>query len=166
MEINIKTRQDLDNAINLLVTMFNEAQPETKEPGIQFIDLGLPSCTKWADRNLPGYYTFDVACEKGAPTAVQIAELYEQCEWEWDDEKKGYTVTGPNGNSIFLPANGYCSSGDDEPTGVGSEGNYWTKCPSKTSATSGRYLSFNSGYVSPLNYYYRSCGFSVRPVQE
>ena len=164
MEIVIKTKNDLDNAIKLIVETYNKANGEKEEP--QFIDLGLPSGTKWADRNLEGYFTYEEACENNAPTAVQMAELYEHCEWKWDGEKKGYIVTGPNGNSIFLPAAGYIPGGDNEPTCVGSEGDYWTKCPSKTSAAGGRYLYFRSGGVYPLYNYYRSFGFSVRPVQE
>ena len=164
MEIVIKTKNDLDNAIKLIVETYNKANGEKEEP--QFIDLGLPSGTKWADRNLEGYFTYEEACENNAPTAVQMAELYEHCEWKWDGEKKGYIVTGPNGNSIFLPAAGYIPGGDNEPTCVGSEGDYWTKCPSKTSAAIGRYLGFYSGNVYPLNVHYRAFGFSVRPVQE
>ena len=164
MEIVIKTQKDLDNAIKLIVETFKNNQKAKEE--MQFIDLGLPSGTKWADRNLEGYFTFDDACKTDAPTGVQMAELYEHCEWKWDKEKKGYVVTGPNGNSIFLPAAGYIPSGDDEPNCVGVEGDYWTKCPSKTSAAFGRNLYFGSGNVYPLNYGYRSDGFIVRPVQE
>ena len=39
------------------------------------------------------------------PTTAQLAELLNQCTWEFVGN--GYRVTGPNGNSIFLPAAGY-----------------------------------------------------------
>lgn len=39
------------------------------------------------------------------PTEAQLKELVEKCQWEFTGN--GYTVTGPNGNSIFLPADGY-----------------------------------------------------------
>lgn len=41
------------------------------------------------------------------PTIEEMKELVEECEWEWivnnEEGYKGYKVTGPNGNSIFLP---------------------------------------------------------------
>lgn len=43
------------------------------------------------------------------PTEKDWQELVDNCKWEWVvyKEKKGYRVTGPNKNSIFLPAAGY-----------------------------------------------------------
>lgn len=43
------------------------------------------------------------------PTADQLEELFTLCEKEWieDDGVQGLKLTGPNGNSIFLPAAGY-----------------------------------------------------------
>ena len=37
-----------------------------------------------------------------------MEELINECYWEWVtvNDAKGYMVTGPNGNSIFLPAGG------------------------------------------------------------
>lgn len=39
------------------------------------------------------------------PTRAEIEELLEKCDWHWT--KNGVTVTGPNHNTIFLPATGY-----------------------------------------------------------
>ena len=43
------------------------------------------------------------------PTAGDYSLLQEKCSWEWKSVNGvgGYEVTGPNGNSIFLPAAGY-----------------------------------------------------------
>ena len=52
------------------------------------------------------------------PTRDEMEELYNECSWEWEWSRLigpngtnrsscGYRVTGPNGNSIFLPAAGY-----------------------------------------------------------
>lgn len=44
------------------------------------------------------------------PSDAQIKLLIDSCQWTWQDDyqgAKGYSVTGPNGNSIFLPASGY-----------------------------------------------------------
>lgn len=43
------------------------------------------------------------------PTREELEELAYDCDWEWTSINgvEGYSVTGPNGNSIFLPAGGY-----------------------------------------------------------
>lgn len=43
------------------------------------------------------------------PTVTQIEELVNSCTWTWTTYNgvNGQLVTGPNGNSIFLPAAGY-----------------------------------------------------------
>ena len=45
------------------------------------------------------------------PTKEDCEELMSECGWEWISHnfQKGYKVTGPNGNSIFLPTTGYQS---------------------------------------------------------
>lgn len=42
------------------------------------------------------------------PTLDEYHELHKNCTWEWTtrNQVNGYNVTGPNGNSIFLPAAG------------------------------------------------------------
>ncbi len=149
------------------------------------VDLGLPSGTLWADRNVgadaPEYYgdyfawgevtpkseyswsTYkwcdgtddsmnkyctDSSCgvvdgkitldleddaayvnmgsEWCMPTKADIEELYDNCIATWTTQNGvyGVKVTGPNGNSIFLPAAGRCFSsyvGD-----IGLFGYYWT----------------------------------------
>ena len=57
---------------------------------------------------------FDVAHEKWGgdwrmPTLDEIKELVEVCTWEWTERNNvgGMLVTGPNGESIFLPGTGY-----------------------------------------------------------
>lgn len=89
------------------------------------VDLGLPSGLKWSDRNLGtgdlkgDYYDYDfdydvVTNELGdgwrLPTESEYEELISECTWTWTTKggiSDGYEVTGPNGNSIFLPAAGY-----------------------------------------------------------
>ena len=134
-----------------------------------FVDLGLPSGTLWAEENAEGFFTFDDAVAEfgdSLPSARHMAELYECCTWAWDEERKGYEVTGPNGNAIFLPAAGYRRCNSEEVSGVGCEGDYWTRCPDKYSAAYGRYLNFYSGSVYPLSDSNRALGFSVRAVRE
>ena len=41
------------------------------------------------------------------PTKAQWEELMKKCDWEWDDARTAYKVTGKNGKFIYLPAAGY-----------------------------------------------------------
>ena len=58
------------------------------------------------------------------PTIAEFEELFTLCTKEWTevDGVAGYKFTGPNGNSIFLPAAGSRTQGTT--TGVGTEGYY------------------------------------------
>lgn len=60
------------------------------------------------------------------PTAEQFAELFNNCtkEWKTVDGVAGCQLTGPNGNSIFLPAAG--SRTVNDISGAGLEGLYAT----------------------------------------
>lgn len=98
------------------------------------------------------------------PTLDEMKELIDRCTWEWTSVNgvNGRLVTGPNGNSIFLPAAGYRSS--TSLGFAGSFGYYWFATPSSYSV--GAYcLSFYS------DHYYRNGigryeGQVVRPVSE
>lgn len=137
---------------------------------MNYIDLGLS--IKWADRNIgassPENYgrrfTFDQAAKLNVtiPTLQEFKELLNKCTWKWTtmDGKKGYKVTGKNGNSIFLPAAGYCN--DNGLYFVGGLGYYWSSTADDDSDCAYG-LYFGSG---DHNWYrdYRGYGLSVRPV--
>ena len=97
------------------------------------------------------------------PTKEEQDELRNNCSWEWITQNgvNGYTVTGPNGNSIFLPAAG-CRY-DSSLLSVGSYGDYWSSSLDTNSPYYAYYLSFFSDYVGWGNDN-RCCGRSVRPV--
>lgn len=99
------------------------------------------------------------------PTRAEQDELFNECTWEWTtlNGVNGYRVTGPNGNSIFLPATGYRDGTSlvDE----GSYGNYWSSTPSGSGSDYARSLEFDSNDYF-WNNYYRYGGYSVRPVLE
>ncbi|MBR0073587.1 MAG: hypothetical protein IJP95_07095, partial [Bacteroidales bacterium] len=85
-----------------------------------------------------------------------------KCTWTWDKRKKGYKVTGRNGNSIFLPAAGRRNCNGDVYY-VGSGGFYWSSTPYGSDIA--WLLYFNSGEVH-MYYGDRCFGRSVRLVQE
>ncbi len=99
------------------------------------------------------------------PTEAELDELSNRCKWTWTTKNghKGYSVTGPNGNSIFLPAAGrrdgagaYC---------VGALGYYWSSTLSSPHSYCASYLFFyDSNHYTVYND--RSRGQSVRPVIE
>lgn len=120
---------------NATVTMTNKNGKVTyecaladKNPAYEMVDLGL-SC-KWGIANYCNYSTdmksavfgggkrlqYDEAIQKFGsgkrhlPSTAQINELLTRCKWEFivnpgDKNHKCFLVTGPNGNSIFLPCN-------------------------------------------------------------
>ena len=131
-----------------------------------FVDLGLPSGRLWATENALGFYTFDEAVDTFGellPKGSAMVELIEESTCIWNDEKKGLDITGPNGSTIFLPADGY-TWGSPDVKAKDDEGNYWTRMPD--SQANARGLYFGSGGVHPLGSYGRSGGFSVRPCRE
>ena len=61
-----------------------------------------------ADGNLTAEYDVATANWGGSwrmPTLAEMKELINNCTWEWTTQNGVYgrKVTGPNGNSIFLP---------------------------------------------------------------
>lgn len=94
-----------------------------------YVDLGLPSGAKWS--NAMGYQTSWSAGQ--FPSVEEWRELYSRCEWKWIGG--GYKVIGPNGNSIFLPIEGYVPQGKTSHYKVGG-GYYWT-------STAGEFISFD-----------------------
>ena len=97
------------------------------------------------------------------PSMEQIDELRSECTWTWTtmNDVNGYKITGPNGNSIFLPAAGL--SYDSSLTGVGTYGAYWSRTFYSGRPSDAWYMWFNSGDYGK-GYGFRYNGFRVRPV--
>ncbi len=95
------------------------------------------------------------------PTKEEFDELREKCNWEWTGS--GYEVTGPNGNSIYLPAAG--SRDGETLNGDGLFGYYWSSTPVSEDTRYAYRLYFDSG-VQDAYGFYRGYGRTVRPVLE
>ena len=97
------------------------------------------------------------------PTLDELKELRRKCSWEWTtlNGVNGYKVTGPNGNSIFLPAAG--SRSGEVLSGSGSNGGYWSSSLSDGCSAAYR-LQFDSGGYNSQGKKGRMDGLSVRPV--
>ena len=92
----------------------------------------------------------------------QWTELIDNCTWTWTtlNNVNGCRVRGSNGNSIFLPAAGYCN---ESPLYTGSCGDYYSRMLN-TSVPNGAYgVYFNPAIYRFDDYRYR--GRSVRPVR-
>ncbi len=100
------------------------------------------------------------------PTMGELEELIDKCEWKWTAEggHDGYRVTGPNGNSIFLPAAGW-RNGSERYYYVGDRGYYWSSTPDGSNSVGAYYLYFNL-FNRVVDWNYRSYDMSVRPVCE
>ncbi|MBO7313713.1 MAG: hypothetical protein J6U48_05745, partial [Alistipes sp.] len=96
------------------------------------------------------------------PTWAELQELVTACTWTGTSLNgvNGIEVTGPNGNSIILPAAGFrvCS----ESWCVGSNGYYWSSTPIQNKYNDSYFLDFEllGGIWDG-----RADGLSVRPVQ-
>ena len=101
------------------------------------------------------------------PTSEQIKELLDNCKSEWTELNgmEGCKFTGPNGNSIFFPANGnrYLS-------GLyfrGYFGYYWSGTVNPDFGYNGVYhLYIDSSGACQYKHWYRYHGSCVRPVKK
>ena len=126
---------------------------------------------KYLDKNIGENISgtqYDVAKSKWGnewrmPTTAEWEELVNRCTWTLTTYNgvNGMKVTGPNGNSIFLPAAGWRS---DTPGGRGSDGCYWSGSLYESDGSMAWYLTFQSSDSNVLSGY-REYGFSVRPVK-
>ena len=225
------TKKYVDDIIATLQTQNAELQTTIEHlnmivrTGHDFVDLGLPSGTKWATCNIGatnpedygdyfawgettpkdtyswatyslcngyestltkycnnssygnGGFTDDLTTLEASddaatanwgsawrmPTKEEFEELIDNCTVTWITQNgvNGTLFTGPNDNSIFLPAAGRRS--DSELYSAGSYGLYWSSSLYTGSTYHAWRLYFNSG-IYFVNNYRRYCGFTVRPV--
>lgn len=102
------------------------------------------------------------------PTIDELKELLTQCTWTWEwlaeDEHGiyGYTIVGPNGNSIFMPVAGGVN-GDYKKTNYNT-GCYWSSSLDTEHPESAKGLLFSNTqhYPTSIN---RFMGYAVRAVK-
>ena len=101
------------------------------------------------------------------PTTEQQQELFDKCSlvWATQDGVNGLLVTGPNGNTMFLPAAGihWYESLDL----VGTHGNYWSRTLYSSGCFSSFFLVFHCGNSDEWGCHLngREYGHSVRAVR-
>ncbi len=116
---------------------------------------------------IAGDATYDAAQDNWGgtwrlPTPSEMYELVSKCERIWTAQggSVGYKITGPNGNSIFLPAAGWRAG--TSIALAGERGYYWSATPDED--TYGAFvLNIGNGDFG-IGCYCRNGGRSVRPV--
>ena len=99
------------------------------------------------------------------PTVDEIQELFDNCTTEWttyNDVNGMKFVSNINGNSIFLPATGYCWF-----WGIYGEGNwgyYWSGIQNQETISNAYNLYFDMNGVEWNKCSNRNDGRAVRPV--
>ncbi len=103
------------------------------------------------------------------PSRGNFEELKRECSSEWMEVNGqwGMKFTGTNGNSIFMPAAGYCYA--NSKVLESTEGYYWSDTVNEDDASSSWFLRFDkdgpSNYMHYMWHCYKYIGQSVRPVQ-
>lgn len=99
------------------------------------------------------------------PSTNDLDKLLKLCTWKWTklNKAKGYTVTGPNGNSIFLPAAGMHIEYDLKYDNT--DGYYYTRslCKDSYYVNNADYLYFDRFDTARKNIT-RFRGYTIRPV--
>lgn len=100
------------------------------------------------------------------PTIEEWEELEDYCSSVWTTQNgvNGRRFTGPNGNSLFLPAAG--DRWDDELYGAGDGGGYRSSSLDVVTPSGAWYFYFYSSSTGVNNYVSRGYGQSVRAVRE
>ena len=138
--------------------------------GHEAIDLGLPSGTKWASCNVGcekpedagDYFNWDDRRDAvpkqmeerwKVPSRGDFEELAKCCSHKWTsvNDVKGMLFTGPNGNSIFLPAAG--DRYDCKAFHQNLRGYYWSATPCKSDKDMAHSLFFYSANAYTVKCY-------------
>lgn len=164
--------------INANVVFKVAADTEHMIDGHEYVDLGISSGKYWSTVNLgaelpedAGNYYSDgrdsrVTSTWGenwrTPTKDEFQELIDECEWTWTEKngKKGYSIKGPNGNTLFLPAAGYHDILGS--SNYGKSVNYWT---SSTDSYSSNYWALSGVETEvKLSSSFNINDYTIRPI--
>lgn len=96
------------------------------------------------------------------PEVNEFSELINYCSWKWSSVNgvQGYTVTGPNGNSIFFPTTGLYLDSTKQSTDMGY---YWSG--SRWNDIAAWRLNFNNTQYQVAENY-KFVGLPIRPVSD
>ena len=105
------------------------------------------------------------------PTHQQELELVNECSWESTTLNgiSGYKITGPNGNSIFMPRGGLYDGTDYDADGTkvsyaNTRGWYWSSTLNAIGSPYAQGLCFFPSLLSNVSDHERCDGHNIRPV--
>lgn len=103
------------------------------------------------------------------PSLAQITELIDgnntNIVWTTQNGVNGRMIISKRNNKqIFLPAAGHYQ--DNNLSGVGTDGYYWSRTISVGYPGSASSLFFSANHTASMNYYYRYVGRTIRPVRK
>ncbi len=105
------------------------------------------------------------------PTHAEELELVNECTWESVTVNgiSGYKITGPNGNSIFMPRGGLYDGTDYDRDGtklssVNTGGWYWSSTLNSAGSSYAQGLCFFPSLLSNVTDHERCDGHNIRPV--
>lgn len=98
------------------------------------------------------------------PTMAEMQELIDECTWVYGaiNGHNGYTITGSNGNSIFLPSAGEMFNKTLYNFNILAR--YWTSTLRSEPSDGYAYSLFFRSYTFEMNYNQRDEGYPVRAV--
>lgn len=168
----------IDLGLSVLWASCNVGANRPEEFGDYFAWGEITPKSEYTDYNYVGEYRGDIAGnpehdaatanwgkEWRMPSREEQIELIDNCIWQWTtvNDVNGMLVTGPNGNSIFLPAAGNIIDGAHVYSN--SYGFYWNATKyGYWSAEYAQYFCYDGSYTSVE--LHQSTGLSVRPVME
>ncbi len=102
------------------------------------------------------------------PTQKEAQELIQNCKWTWGEVEGvlGYTIEGPNKNTIFMPISGCRMYDEPIPVGSKSDGFYWTASLEQNENKSiyAMGINFNKSFYEKITGSSRYSGRVVRAV--
>ena len=106
----------------------------------------------------------DSAGRLRTPSTKEMKELIDKCKWSWTQYKgvSGFKVTGPSGNSIFLPAAG--KKTETSTIMKDKFGYYWSSTKSNVYPCA-YYMYFNDNEIVDIAYEMVSTCRTIRPVE-
>lgn len=168
----------IDLGLSVLWASYNVGANRPEEFGDYFAWGEITAKSEYTDDNYVGEYDGDIVGnpehdaatanwgeEWRMPSREEQIELIDNCEWEWTtvNDVNGMLITGPNGNSIFLPAAGYIIN--TTPVYLDSFGYYWSATKyGYWSEEYCKYFCHDGSYASTEVKQYN--GLSIRPVKE
>lgn len=100
------------------------------------------------------------------PVQAEIKELIDNCLFTRGEYNgvRGQFVSGPNGNSIFLPYTGYGNY--DKIEWENSDARFWSGTRDKEEPDYADVFGCSASYGASWNSWARRYGLSVRPVKD